>query len=231
MLRSISIRNLAVVASADVELGPGLTVLSGETGVGKSILLDALELVLGGRASSDLIRTGESVATVTAAFERAGSRITLTREIAATGRSRAFINGAAVSGGALREHGAGLVEIHGQHAHLSLLDPASHLDVLDAFTRPAAELSAVAAAWATFREARARLARSRMDASERERRLQRLAEDLREIDAVHPQPGELDELTARRAVLVHADRIERLCREGYDALYGQDDAVMAALAG
>lgn len=231
MLRSISIRNLAVVASADVELGPGLTVLSGETGVGKSILLDALDLVLGGRASSDLIRTGESSATVAARFEHGGAPLALAREISATGRSRAFLNGTAVSGAALRERGAELVEIHGQHAHLALLDPASHLGVLDAFARPATELAAVSAAWTNFRDARARLARSRMDASERERRLSRLAEELREIDALNPQPGEIDELTARRAVLVHADRIERLCREGYDALYGQDDAAMATLAG
>jgi DNA repair protein RecN (Recombination protein N) len=229
MLRSISIRNLAVVASADVELGPGLTVLSGETGVGKSILLDAVELVLGGRASSDLLRTGEAAATISATFDGDGQPARLSREITATGRSRAFIDGAVVPGSVLRERAAPLVEIHGQHAHLALLDPASHLGVLDAFARPASELRAVAAAWATFRDARARLARSRMDASERERRLARLFEELKEIDALNPQPGEIEELGAQRTVLVHADRIQRLCREGYDALYGQDDAAMSVL--
>lgn len=229
MLQSISIRNLAVVASADVELGPGLTVLSGETGVGKSILLDALELVLGGRASSDLVRTGESVATVRASFDDAGHSLTLSREISATGRSRAFVDGTPASGSALRERTRALVEIHGQHAHLALLDPASHLGVLDAFARPGSTLEHVTAAWSTYREARARLARSQMDASERERRLARLAEELREIDALNPQPGEIDELTAERAMLVHADRIQRLAREGYDQLYAQDDAAVSLL--
>lgn len=231
MLRSISIRNLAVVASADVELGPGLTVLSGETGVGKSILLDALELVLGGRASSDLIRTGEATATVSATFDDHGSPLTLAREITATGRNRAFVNGAAVSSAALRERAPALVEIHGQHAHLALLDPASHLGVLDAFARPLRELAAVATAWTIFRDARARLAHSQMDASERERRVARMAEELREIDALKPRAGEIEELASRRAVLVHAERIERLCREAYQALYGQDDAAMSVLAG
>lgn len=231
MLRSISIRNLAVVASADVELGPGLTVLSGETGVGKSILLDALELVLGGRASSDLIRTGEATATVSATFDHDGGPLTLAREISATGRNRAFVNGAVVSSAVLRERAPALVEIHGQHAHLALLDPASHLGVLDAFARPLRELAAVATAWTIFRDARARLAHSQMDASERERRVARMAEELREIDALQPRAGEIEDLAARRAVLVHAERIERLCREAYQALYGQDDAAMSVLAG
>lgn len=230
MLRSISIKNLAVVESAEVEFEPGLTVLSGETGVGKSILLDAVDLLLGGRSSPDVVRTGEAGATLEACFDGPRGPVLLRREIAANGRSRASIDGTPAPGSVLRALAPELVEIQGQHEHFALLDPASHLGVLDAFAAHAMPLEAVAARWTAYREAKTRLDRSRLDASERQHRLEAIARELHDIDAVAPKPGEADDLMARRAVLVHADRIQRLSEEGHAVLYANDHAVMAGLA-
>ena len=231
MLRSISIKNLAVVESADVEFETGLTVLSGETGVGKSILLDAVDLLLGGRSSADVVRTGETTTVLEARFQADGHAVTLKREISSSGRSRAFIDGAPAASSALRALAPALVEIQGQHEHFALLDPTSHLGVLDAFATHPDQMAAVGECWAAYRDARTRLERSRLDASERQRRLELIARELGEIDAVNPKPGEAEELTARRAVLVHADRIQRLSEDGHAALYAKDGSVMAGLAG
>ena len=135
MLRFLSIRNLAVIDRLELEFEPGLNVLTGETGAGKSILVGAVGLLVGGRASADLVRTGEEQATVEAVFEdAAGAELLVRREISAqSGRSRAFLNGSLATSAALREAAAPLVDLHGQHEHQLLLDPASHLDLLDAF--------------------------------------------------------------------------------------------------
>jgi DNA repair protein RecN (Recombination protein N) len=230
MLRSISIKNLAVVESAEVEFEAGLTVLSGETGVGKSILLDAVDLLLGGRSSADVVRTGATATILEARFQVDGPPVTLRREIYATGRSRAFIDGVPAASSALRALAPALVEIQGQHEHFALLDPASHLGVLDAFATPPDQSAAVGARWSAYRDARARLDRSLLDATERRRRLEQIAHELGEIDAVTPKAGEGEELTARRAVLVHADRIQRLSEDGHAALYANDGSVMAGLS-
>src|ERR1700730_9643903 len=131
MLRFLSIKRLAVIDAVEVELGPGWNVLSGETGAGKSILVEAVGLLLGGRASGDLVRTGEEVATVEAIFETRGEEVIIKREVTAQGRSRAFVNGALVTAGALKDLAAGLIELHGQHEHQTLLDPSTHLAALD----------------------------------------------------------------------------------------------------
>ena len=124
MLRFLSIRRLAVIDAAEVEFEPGLNVLTGETGAGKSILVEAVGLLLGGRASADLVRTGEDDATIEAIFESAGEELLVRREITAQGRSRAFVNGALATAGALKDLAARLIELHGQHEHQTLLDPA-----------------------------------------------------------------------------------------------------------
>src|SRR5687767_13503694 len=133
MLRFLSIRRLAVIDSVELEFDPGLNVLTGETGAGKSILVEAVGLLLGGRASGDLVRTGEDVATVEAIFEAGGEELLVRREITAQGRSRAFVNGNLATAGALKELAARLVELHGQHEHQTLLDPSTHLEVIDTF--------------------------------------------------------------------------------------------------
>src|SRR6187455_1306790 len=123
MLRFLRIRNLAVIDAVEVEFDPGFNVLTGETGAGKSILVEAVGLLLGARASADLVRTGESQATIEAIFEDADRELIVRREITSQGRSRSFINGALATAAALRDLSARLVELHGQHEHQALLEP------------------------------------------------------------------------------------------------------------
>src|SRR6188508_36445 len=125
MLRFLSVRHLAVIDRLDVEFGPGLNVLTGETGAGKSILVEAIDLLVGGRASADMVRTGEDLATIQAIFEAAdGREVIVRREISAQGRSRAFIDDALATAAALRDFGGAVLSLHGQHEHQALMDPA-----------------------------------------------------------------------------------------------------------
>src|SRR6187200_3689836 len=133
MLRYLRIRNLAVIEQVEVEFDPGLNVLTGETGAGKSILVEAVGLLLGGRASTDLVRTGEALAEIEAQFDDGAGEVVLRREVTAQGRSRAFINGILATAGGLRELSDRLIELHGQHEHQVLGDPESHLTLLDAY--------------------------------------------------------------------------------------------------
>src|SRR5262245_59169592 len=161
MLRFLSIRHLAVIEAVEVEFGPGFNVLTGETGAGKSILVEAVGLLLGGRASADLVRTGEELATIEAIFESGGEEYLLRREITAQGRSRAFINGALATAGALRDFCARVIEMHGQHEHQALLDSQAHLAVLDAFGTPENERAATAAAFDQMKALDEELARTK----------------------------------------------------------------------
>src|SRR5216117_2018136 len=153
MLRFLKINHLAVIDAVEVEFEPGFNVLTGETGAGKSILVEAVGLLLGGRASGDLVRTGEDAATIEAIFERGSEELLVRREITVQGRSRAFINGALATAGALKELSAQLVELHGQHEHQTLLDPSTHLTVLDAFGGLDRLAAPVAAAFVAMRDA------------------------------------------------------------------------------
>jgi DNA repair protein RecN (Recombination protein N) len=131
VIRYLAIRNLAVIESVAVEFEPSFNILTGETGAGKSILVEAVGLLLGGRASQDLIRTGADLATVEAIFDADGREVVVRREVTAQGRSRAFIDGALATAQALKDLANRLVELHGQHEHQQLLDPTHHLDLLD----------------------------------------------------------------------------------------------------
>src|SRR5262245_8843589 len=229
MLRFLRIARLAVIDVVDVEFEPGFNVLTGETGAGKSILVGAVGLLLGGRASAELVRTGEEVATVEAIFQRGDHEIVIRREVTAQGRSRAFIDGALVTAGALRELAGELIELHGQHEHQTLLDPASHLPALDAFAGLGEDARDVGAA---FRDWQAKLQESvalRTAAHDRAARLDFAAFQLAEIDKVAPVLGEDASLAAARQVLANSARIERLCAESYGALYEDDGAVLASL--
>ncbi len=231
MLRFLRIRNLAVIESVEVEFEPGFNVLTGETGAGKSILVDAVGLLLGARGSSDLVRTGESLATIEAIIEDGDREFVIRREITSQGRSRSFINGAIATAAAVRELALRLVELHGQHEHQALLDPLTHLPLLDAYS-DLGDLSArVAVAWSEVRRLRERFDRSRMDAREKTARLDLIAFQLGEIERAAPRPGEDIELAATRQVLASAERVQRLCEESYAALYERDDAVLAELGG
>ena len=231
MIRFLAVTNLAVIDRLELEFAPGLNVLTGETGAGKSILVGAVGLLVGGRASAELVRTGEETATVQAVFERPdGGELIVRREVSSQGRSRAFVDGALVTSAALRDAAGTLVDLHGQHEHQLLLDPAAHLDLLDEFSGLTPERDGVAAAflhWRDIRDERARLAAGEQQKASR---AEFLAFQLAEIDRAAPRAGEDEELAATRHVLANADRLQRLCAEAYTALYEGDDAALPALA-
>jgi len=232
MLRFLRIRNLAVIESVEVEFEPGFNVLTGETGAGKSILVEAVGLLLGARASADLVRTGETQATIEAIFEQpAGGELIVRRELTSQGRSRSFINGALATAAALRDLSTRLVELHGQHEHQALLDPLTHLPLVDEYADLTSSAGRVAEAWGSVRTLREQLERSRMDTREKAARLDLIAFQLGEIEKASPKSGEDDELLATRQVLANAERVQRLCEESYATLYESDGAVLAGLSG
>ena len=231
MLRFLRIQHLAVIDRLELEFGPGFTVLTGETGAGKSILVGAVGLLVGGRASADLVRTGENLAIVEAIFETPDRQeMIVRREVSAQGRSRAFIDGALVTTAVIRETCGGLVDLHGQHEHQVLLDPTAHLDLLDEFaslTDQRGEAAAAFVEWQRIGEERDRLL-----SGEREKasRAEFLSFQIQEIERVAPKPAEDEELAATRVVLANADKLQRLCSDAYDALYEGDTAALPALS-
>jgi DNA repair protein RecN (Recombination protein N) len=230
MLRFLRIQHLAIIDSVAVEFERGLNVLTGETGAGKSILVEAVGLLLGGRASGDLVRTGEDAASIEAIFESGGEELLVRREITAQGRSRAFVNGALATAGALKELSSRLIELHGQHEHQTLLDASTHLDVIDSFGGMTQLVAPVAAAYDALRLTHEELARIRAAATDRDTRQDLITFQLGELDrAALRDPGEDAELAALRQVLASAERVERLCAESYASLYESDDAILAAL--
>jgi DNA repair protein RecN (Recombination protein N) len=231
VIRYLSIRNLAVIDSITVDFEQAFNVLTGETGAGKSILVEAVGLLLGGRASPDLIRTGEDLAIVEAIFEADGEEIVVRREITAQGRSRAFIAGALATAAALKDLSNRLVELHGQHEHQQLLDPAQHLPLFDAWAGESGRQQAVAQRFAIIRALREQLDRLRMDDRERAARLELVQFQLAELARANLVPGEDETLASARAVLRSAGTIQRLCAEGYHELYEDDRSVLAGLGG
>jgi DNA repair protein RecN (Recombination protein N) len=238
MLRFLRIEHLAVIDAVTVEFEPGLNVLTGETGAGKSMLVGAVGLLIGGRASADLIRTGESQATVEAIFEaalkagttaRSSDELIVRREITAQGRSRAFANDALVTAAALKDQTAAMVELHGQHEHQTLLDPQSHLTMLDEFAGLAPEREGVAAAFREWRRLDSELEALQMDAREKAARLDLLKFQITEIESARVRIGEDEELNTARRVLANADKLQRLCSEAYGALYDSDNAALGRL--
>jgi len=230
MLRLLRIRNLAVIEAVEVEFEPGFNVLTGETGAGKSILIEAVGLLLGARASADLVRTGESHASIEAIFEDSkGGEIVVRREVTSQGRSRSFINDSLATAGALRELSDRLVELHGQHEHQALLDPLTHLPVIDEAADLGSLTERVAAAWTSLRALREQRDRARMDDREKAARLDLIAFQLGEIEKAAPRIGEDEELAATRHVLANAERIQRLCEEAYAALYDGEHAALSEL--
>ncbi len=232
MLRFLSIRNLAVIERLELEFEPGLNVLTGETGAGKSILVGAVGLLVGGRASAELVRTGEDHATVEAVFEEAdGAELIVRRELSAqSGRSRAFLNGSLATSTSLRDAASRLVDLHGQHEHQLLLDPTTHLDLLDAFAQLHPERARVSKAFSGWQQLRAE--RDRLTANDRDkaRRAEFLEFQLNEIRRAAPKPNEDVELAAARQVLGNADRLQRLCAEANTLLYEGDAAALASLS-
>src|SRR5688572_20891241 len=223
MLTGLSIRDVVLIESLDLEFGPGLGVLTGETGAGKSILLDALGLALGTRADSGLVRGGQGQAAVSVAFEvpaghpavalleenglvgEPGEPLTIRRIVKADGGSRAFVNDQSVSAGLVRELGGLLVEIHGQHDDRGLLNPRGHRALLDAFGR--LDTAPAAAAWQRLRDAEAKLAEAAQarDAAERDREW--LDHAVEELTRLAPEPGEEETLASLRATMQAGARL------------------------
>jgi DNA repair protein RecN (Recombination protein N) len=230
MLRFLAIRRLAVIDALEVEFSCGLNVLTGETGAGKSMLVEAVGLLIGGRASGDLVRTGEETATIQAVFETDGREVVVRREISSQGRSRAFIDDALATSAALREQCGGLVDLHGQHEHQRLLDPATHLEVIDEHARLHQQRALVAERFAVWRTRRGELEDLRRAEREKASRLDLVTFQLGELERVAPKPGEDEELAATRTVLANADKLSRFCAEAYDALYDGEQAALTGLA-
>jgi DNA repair protein RecN (Recombination protein N) len=215
MLTALSIRDVVLIETLELDFGPGLGVLTGETGAGKSILLDALGLALGMRADSALVRAGQAQASVSVAFalapdhaalallaaqglaHEAGEPLVIRRTVKADGGSRAFVDDQPVSAGLLRELGGLLVEIHGQHDDRGLLNPRGHRGLLDSFGR--VDCGPAAAAWARVQDAEARLAAARRVHEEALRDREWLAHAVEELDRLAPRPGEEEELASLRA--------------------------------
>ncbi len=252
MLTTLRISGFAVVDSVEVRFGPGLNVLTGETGAGKSILVNALHLVLGGRMTTDVLREGAEEAVVEALFELPaahpvlrrleaaglrpapdgadGPRELLVRRVATRGgRGRSSVDGALCTVAMLEAALRGAVDISGQHEHVSLLDPAAHLELLDAFAgldQPSAgaeplllRVRAVHAALAALVRERTALA---ADEGERARRADYLAFQLRELEAADPAPGELEALEAERRVLASSEKLRDAARAAEALAYGEE---------
>jgi DNA repair protein RecN (Recombination protein N) len=234
MLRFLKVQHLAVIDTVEMAFDPGLNVLTGETGAGKSILVEAVGLLLGGRASGDLVRTGEDTASIEAIFESGDDELLVRREITAQGRSRAFINGALATAGALKELAGRLIELHGQHEHQTLLDPSTHRHVLDTFGGLAPLAAPTRAAFDRVRAVSGELSQLRAAARDRDARLELVGFQLAELERAAlnaSDPSEDADLAATRQLLASAERVERLCAESYAALYDSDDAVLAGLGG
>ncbi len=231
MLRFLKIRRLAVIESVEIQFDRGLNVLTGETGAGKSILVEAVGLLLGARAAGDLVRTGEETAIVEAVFESGGEDLLVRREITTQGRSRAFVNGDLMTIGALRERLSSLIELHGQHEHQTLLDSTTHLATLDAFGGFGPRLHAVDVGWTRWQDLRAELNRRRTVVEEGVARRDLLTFQVSELEQAGLTPGEDEDLSIVRRTLINAERIHRLCQESYEALYERDDAVLGVLGG
>ncbi|WP_431821505.1 DNA repair protein RecN [Burkholderia sp. F1] len=243
MLRHLSIRDFVIVAALDLEFDSGLTVFSGETGAGKSILIDALALALGERADASVVRTGCGRADITAEFTQhdrvarwldehafdAEDTVMLRRVIDANGRSRAFINGTSATLAQLREVGEMLVDIHGQHAHQLLMRPDAQRELFDTHAGLVADAATVARAWRVSRDATQAIDAAK--AHERELQLERekLAWQLAELDKLAPQPGEWDEVSNEHKRLSHSANLIDGVQGALNALSEADDAMLAQL--
>ena len=243
MLKLLKIKNIAVISGVELEFGGGLTVLTGETGAGKSILIDALGLLLGARASPELIRTGEEQAVVEALVESAGAAsvleahglpsedgdLILRREIHASGKGRASVNGALVPVSVLRDLAPWVATIHGQHGPQGLLDAETHLGVLDRNAELTEDATKVAEAYRRLRDVEGALRTLRQDRSVAEQRRDSLAHQVDEIDRAALVPGEEDALRQEKAVQSNAGRLAALTAEAYGLLYDAEDAVLPQL--
>lgn len=239
MLSSLQIENVAVIQKANVHFEKGLNVLTGETGAGKSILIDSINAILGNRTSKDLVRTGAAKAVIRAAFEdvppavldsleKAGyersETLLLSREITAEGKSACRINGMPATAAVLRELCGGLININGQHDSVGLLNPARHEGILDAYAQNSAEYQAYYAIYRELVGVKKTLDAMITDESEKQRRIDLLSYQVQEIDDAGLTAGEEQTLESRRKVLANASTIRDRIAQCYALLSGGDEA-------
>lgn len=234
-LTRLRIENFAIIESLEIDFLPGLTIITGETGAGKSIIIDALNLALGEKANVNLIRAGADSAQVECEFtlaetkqwieffsqkglELKGNRLTLRREVSNSGRSRAWVNGFSCALNTLKEIGNRLVDLHGQHSHQSLLDESTHIQFLDSFGDYEPLLQKVAQLYDQVESVAAKSAvlKERLQLLREKREL--WAFQLEEIQKVNPQPGEYEELLEEKVLLENAERVHLLIRELHEGL-------------
>lgn len=232
MLELLHIENIAIIEAADIEFAPGFNALTGETGAGKSIVIDSLSAVLGQRTSRELIRTGAEKAFVSAAFSGMAPELTeelgiqpeadgtllLQREIQTDGKNVCRVNGRPVTVGQLRALGARLLNIHGQHDGQQLLDEEQHIVYLDSFGRVESLAIAYAEKYKYFTDIRRQIGALQMDEAEKARRVDTLQYQIEELKRAKLKPGEEEELTARRGMLRNAEKF-------LDAVAGADYAL------
>ena len=243
MLRFLRVRNFALIDQLEIHFEDGFNLLSGETGAGKSIIVDALGLIAGAKALSETVRTGESRAIVEAVFEAdiadrlervgldaEGSEIIIRREISSDGRNRVFINNQPSTVSALKELATLLLDIHGQHDQQSLLDSGSQLDLVDAFAGVTELAANVRQLDSVIHATETQLAELLADHARKVERLDLLRFQSDEIQKANPKPGETENIHQQLAVLTHAGKLLDAAMRGYEHLYESDGSVSSVLA-
>jgi len=246
MLLCLRVKNLAIIDALEVQFSPGMNVVTGETGAGKSILVNALSLVLGARAEPSVVRTGATEAEVEALFDIADhprvreqatemgldpeDEIVLRRVVQAGGRSRAYVNGRLASAAQLGELARGLCDISSQHEHHTLVDAGSHVHFLDAFAELMPLRSDMVKAYQQLTEAHHALREASEDSGKRGERADLLRYQIREIEELDPRPNEQERLLEERERLRHAERLAAVTGQAEDTLYARDEAICAELA-
>ena len=251
MLKFLNISNFAVIQNLEINFGSGLNLLTGETGSGKSIIVDALSLLMGGRGSSTIVRTGERLAYIEALFSfeakeeehearrllaengiegHAEGEILVRRELYSTGRSRIFIDDQNATAGLLRALQPFLLEIHGQGEQRALLSTQSHRDLLDSFAGCLALKEQVRTAYVSWKAAVRVVQTLEAERNEYEKSGKLLQHQLAEIESMRPKLGEDEELSAEKMMLTHAEKLTQLSAGAYAELYERDESILARLA-
>jgi DNA repair protein RecN (Recombination protein N) len=250
MLRHLRATNFAILSDVEIELGEGMNVLTGETGAGKSLIVEAVNLLRGGRASADIPRAGADEAVVEATVDvpadlrvrvasvlegaglppADGEGVYIRRVIQRGGRSRCYVNGALTTAARLGELGALLIDLSGQHQHQGLVDPGRHLEILDLFAGRADEVAAMEAAWSELRCCEDAVRALGGDEREREARLDYVRFQLDELDAANLRTGEDVEIELERARLASVDQLQSAARTAEEVLYGGDDSARDRVA-
>lgn len=242
MIRFLRIKNLATIEDIELDFDPGFTILTGETGAGKSIIIDALKLLLGEKASPDLIRTGKSEASVEAVFEitdrsqlpedielEADSQLFLQRIISSQGLSKSYLNGVLVPLKKLKELSEKLIDIYGQNDHIFLLDNSNHLKFLDAFAEAGELREKVKQAAQKVRALIREKAELETKQKERAQRLDFITFQIKEIEEAELRPGEDEELLQERSILKNSEKIAQLVSSAIDISYESEESLIAGL--